>query len=96
MTDRPISTLAAVVRQASADLTIARTDDPSVDPLSLRFEVRMHPESLPPTVVRFCGYSVVRSRLVPHAGAWLIETSRTPWAVARIEQHGRRWVTFVP
>lgn len=94
MTQRSASTLAAVVRQASAALTVQRTDDPTVDPLSLRFEVRMHPDSLPATVVRFCGYSIVRSRLVPHGGAWLIETSRTPWAVVRITPSGRSWVTF--
>lgn len=96
MTQRSTSTLAAIVRQASADLTMRRTDDPAVDPLSLRFEVRMHPESLPATAVRFCGYSIVRSRLVAIGGAWLIETSRTPWAVVRITPSGDSWVTFVP
>lgn len=79
------TTLAAKVRQASAELTIEATNVPDVDPLSLRFEVRMHPNSLPPSAIRFCGYSVVRSRRVPVGGAWVIETSRTPWLVRRIE-----------
>lgn len=77
--------LAARVRQAAHGLTAARTSHADVDPLSLRFEIRMHPSSLPASADRFCGYSVVRSRLVPVGAAWLIETSRTPWAVARIE-----------